>query len=348
MPSIREILDIMARSSEASRITDYHRRHVSDWTCPQCGGSNSPSATECVSCVPPSEQSSIVGQALEWLERIKAHQLTVVGEDIIDEYIHVRPAGKSAKDNLVTFVADGHNRWAGGARIINEHLRALGCESTLCTSSQAITKTRYIDTPFNQKVFSFCNRDEISFDFHLMPHQSKHLLIADFGHSSGNLPGSARFTSLMVQSNSLNWGFNLLTKYERADYIVCDEAELRLACQSRHGDIGNLTKHLAQRMGAKLIVVTLGHQGAAMWDSAEYSPELIHLPTYARKVVDRMGAGDAFLAASAPLAALGAPGHIVGLVGSVAAGLHVEKEGNPPLCREELIQRIKEIDVPQI
>ena len=294
---------------------------------------------------------SIAEQALDWMEQIKHHQVTVVGEDIVDEYIYVRPAGKSAKDSLVTFVRNGCQQWVGGAGLIARHMESLGCDVVLHKSRQPVVKTRYVDPAFNQKLFSVCDRDGVDTmedeDERRLP--GDHVLIADFGHSRGWLPVGPleyQFISLMVQSNSLNWGFNLITKYACADYIVCDEAELRLATGDRYGNVIDVAEGLALRMKAKLVAVTLGHMGAIIGDLQ--GKNVWHtFPARARKVVDRMGAGDAFLAASAPLAAMGAPAQVVGLVGSMAAGLHVEKEGNPPLCREELIQRLRELDVPQ-
>ena len=285
---------------------------------------------------------SVAEQALEWLEKVKGHQVTVVGDDIVDEYVYVRPAGKSAKDNLVTFVSDGRKLWPGGARIIHRHLEALGCEATLCTTERPVVKTRYVDTAFSQKVFSVCNTDSAGL---LVPwaDNSMHLLIADFGHTQSVVtPGNDSFVSLMVQSNSLNWGFNPVTKYKQADYLVCDEMELRLATHNNWDAVEGLVKALAAHMRVRMMVVTLGHKGALMYDRLG-GCDFHVFPAHARNVVDRMGAGDAFLAASAPLAALGAPAQVVGMVGSVAAGLHVEQEGNPPLCRERLIERLKEL-----
>lgn len=284
---------------------------------------------------------STVEQALEWLERVKDHQVTVVGEDIIDQYIYVHAAGKSTKDNIVTFVGDTAAMWPGGARIVHRHLLELGCASVLATTFRPIIKTRYVDMVFIEKVFSVCNTADAG-QLQQIIGEPTHLLCADFGHTQSHVaPSKNCFVSLMVQSNSLNWGFNLLTKYQRADYIVCDEAELRLACHDNWNFIETLVKDLGDRMKPLFVAVTLGHKGAIIYDRHDGS--LRSFPPYARKVVDRMGAGDAFLAASAPLAAMGAPAEVIGLVGSMAAGLHVEKEGNPPLCREELVERLKEL-----
>ena len=62
----------------------------------------------------------------------------------------------------------------------------------------------------------------------------------------------------------------------------------------------------------------------------------IHKPALAEKVVDRMGAGDAFLAATAPLAWAGAPAEVIALVGNIAGAIKVSKVGNQPITRQEV------------
>mgnify|MGYP001592761936 CR=1 FL=1 len=283
---------------------------------------------------------SVPEQALEWLDRVKGHTVTVVGENIIDQYIYVHPAGKSAKDNLVTFVADTSRYWTGGAGIIAKHLEALGADVTWCSSGMPVVKTRYVDPVFNQKVFSVADRESVA-TMETVAGGCEHLLVADFGHHRGTQNTLSQFKTVMCQSNSLNWGFNPVTKHLRADYVVCDEMELHLALQNRWDPVEVLVQQLAGIMQARLVAITLGHRGALLYERATQT--FHEFPAHAKQVVDRMGAGDAFLAASAPLAALGAPAYIVGLVGSVAAGLHVEQEGNPALDREKLIARLKEL-----
>jgi len=61
------------------------------------------------------------------------------------------------------------------------------------------------------------------------------VIVADFGHgllrpsSIDKLTASARFLAVNTQSNSANLGYNLITKYPRADYICIDAAEAHLA-----------------------------------------------------------------------------------------------------------------------
>ena len=61
------------------------------------------------------------------------------------------------------------------------------------------------------------------------------VIAADFGHgiiaksSIEALTKNSRFLAVNTQSNSANLGFNLITRYNRADYICIDLPEARLA-----------------------------------------------------------------------------------------------------------------------
>ena len=52
------------------------------------------------------------------------------------------------------------------------------------------------------------------------------------------------------------------------------------------------------------------------------------IPAVARKVIDTVGAGDAFLSVTAPLVAAGGPLDRVGFVGNVVGALKVEIVGH--------------------
>jgi sugar/nucleoside kinase (ribokinase family) len=52
------------------------------------------------------------------------------------------------------------------------------------------------------------------------------------------------------------------------------------------------------------------------------------VPAVARRVIDTVGAGDAFLAVTSPLVAAGAPMNLVAFVGNVVGALKVEIVGH--------------------
>ena len=54
-----------------------------------------------------------------------------------------------------------------------------------------------------------------------------------------------------------------------------------------------------------------------------------------------MGAGDAFLAWSAPLAYLKAPAELIGLFGAAAAAVKVETAGNGRFTLDRVLERLK-------
>jgi sugar/nucleoside kinase (ribokinase family) len=71
---------------------------------------------------------------------------------------------------------------------------------------------------------------------------------------------------------------------------------------------------------------------------------LIQIPAVAGKVVDRIGAGDAFLSVSALLAAQGAPLDVVGFAGNAAGALAVATVANrEPIDRVAYCKQIESL-----
>lgn len=276
---------------------------------------------------------------LGWLDKAKQVEADVIGESIVDEYIYVAPAGKSTKENLVTFVerpvVDKPRHFRGGADIVQAHLgEAIGRVLRLQSDSHelTLTKTRYIDPAFGQKLFSLAGSQYVKA---LKPGvlaqvPSPLTVVADFGHGLIDHEMAQRIgqwaccLALTVQANSLNYGFNLLTKYARADYIVADADEVRLAGGDARGDFRQLLVSLSERLGCPRIVCTRGHHGCVAYDGQKFT----EVPALATSVVDRMGAGDAFLGWTAGLAWCQAPMEVISFVGSVAAAIKVGMVGN--------------------
>lgn len=162
---------------------------------------------------------------------------------------------------------------------------------------------------------------EIAGDFDLV-------IVTDFGHgliansTIEELSASARFLAVNAQSNSANHGFNLITKYPRADYVCIDAPEARLAIADQHGPIETVIRDgLAQRIRCSQVIVTHGKAGCVTYDAP--SDIVHHIPAFTRTVVDTVGAGDAFLAVTSPLVAAGVPIQLVGFVGNAVGAVKV-------------------------
>jgi rfaE bifunctional protein nucleotidyltransferase chain/domain len=282
---------------------------------------------------------------IRYINLAKDLSVQLIGEPILDRYVYVTPAGKSAKDNTITYIGEEVQSFQGGIDAIAGHLYDYVGNYEIVQPFHSIVKTRYVQREFMHKIFSHVASPKVlsPLDLPRLQPTGDFTLVADFGH--GLIPTSfvaraiwqkSKWLALTVQANSLNYGFNLLTKYPSAHYVVADELEVRLACGDSYNDIHELTRYLTDKLGCQMFAVTRGPLGALIYDGTDFE----EVPALAEKVVDRMGAGDAFLAWTAPLVFLGAPKEVVGLVGSIASALKVERVGNEAVTKEQVLERL--------
>jgi len=204
-----------------------------------------------------------------------------------------------------------------------------------------ITKRRYLWEPDLVKLFEVAVLDDAPLPAPLEEELLRDLdgavpaydvvIVADYGHgllgarAAAALAGRARFLSVNTQANAANLGFNLITKYPRADYACIDEPEIRLALGERWRPVPELAETLGGRLGARAVSVTRGRHGALTCGPNGVRWEV---PALSRRVVDRTGAGDAYLSLTAPCVAAGMPLEMVALLGGVAGALAVQVVGN--------------------
>ena len=153
------------------------------------------------------------------------------------------------------------------------------------------------------------------------------VIATDFGHglltepSIQALSDKSRFLAVNTQTNSANLGYNLITKYKKADYVCVDAPEAQLAVGNRFNEIEALiSEQLPKRLNCDKFIVTHGHKGCVTY---EKGGEPIRIPAFTKMVVDTVGAGDAFLSVTAPLVAAGGPMELVGFVGNAVGAMMV-------------------------
>ncbi len=132
----------------------------------------------------------------------------------------------------------------------------------------------------------------------------------------------AKYLAVNTQINSGNRGYHVITHYPRVDFVSLNEPELRLATHNKHKPLGELAREIAHKVQAQYIAVTLGAEGLLFVDIAndkDYS-----LPALSTKVVDRIGAGDAFLSIAGLCCANQLPVEVSAFSGCVAAALDVQ------------------------
>ena len=157
------------------------------------------------------------------------------------------------------------------------------------------------------------------------------VIVMDFGHGFltqdywCEIRSKARFVALNVQTNSTNYGFNLVTKYKGADLVCLDELEARLACMDRDSEFDELFLKLRSRVDAKYICITRGSEGLALGDDLNTKYEF---PAVTEKVVDPVGAGDAVLSFVSMSVACGLPIDLIGKIASSAGAAACQIVGN--------------------
>lgn len=155
------------------------------------------------------------------------------------------------------------------------------------------------------------------------------VILCDFGHGLIDqevmevLQRKANFLALNCQTNSSNYGKNLITKYNRADAFVLDQKELGLAFTNYQDEEKESLKKLAEHFGSKGWL-TMGSKGAISVQNGE----LEECPAFTLKVKDTIGAGDAFFALAALITAGGAPMEVGTFAGNIAGALAANIVGN--------------------
>ena len=156
------------------------------------------------------------------------------------------------------------------------------------------------------------------------------VIVNDFGHGmidSGLIDivcRKARFLAVNAQTNSANRGFNLITKYPRADLICIDEPEARLAAMERYAPIESVIRDkLERRIDCHAFIVTHGKLGSIVCTPKD----IMRIPALTGEAIDTIGAGDAFFALAAPLMASGSHPFNAAFIGNAAGAMKVRIVG---------------------
>jgi len=186
----------------------------------------------------------------------------------------------------------------------------------------SMIKDDFIPEKVEKKILAYLKREINKFDL---------VIVNDFGHGMltdriiRSLCRKAKYLALNVQANSANYGFNIITKYSRADYVCIDEQELRLATHDKYSALEKLIKRIFKKMNCRDIIVTRGAEG-----SLSYSKDsgFIEVPSMTQRIVDRMGAGDTLFAITSPCVYARFDKEIVPFLGNVAGAIKVQNIGN--------------------
>ena len=203
-----------------------------------------------------------------------------------------------------------------------------------------ISKRRYIDNHTGGKVFELYTMEDALLDedteknlidtIRSTVNDYDIVVVADYGHGMIStkivelLTKEVNFLAVNTQANAGNRGFNTISKYPRADYVCLNGGEVELDARVRQENIRDLVAGIADRMDCNKFTITLGREGTLHYDDIE---GFIESPALALNVTDRVGAGDAVLAVTTPMVALGIPWDVVGFIGNLVGAEVVAELG---------------------
>lgn len=154
------------------------------------------------------------------------------------------------------------------------------------------------------------------------------VVVADFGNGFISnemialLSERSKYLAVNTQINSGNRGYHVINRYPRASFVSLNEPELRLAAHNRHDPLEQVASKVASQVDAGHLAITRGTKGVVMFDTKE---QVFHkVPALSSRVIDRIGAGDAFLSLSALCLGKKLPAEVAAFVGSVAAAMDVQ------------------------
>lgn len=168
------------------------------------------------------------------------------------------------------------------------------------------------------------------------------VLAADFGHGAisdrtvGMLCDMAPFLAANTQANAGNRGFHTISRYKRMDFGSIAQHELQLETKTRNGNMRPKMRALVKKFSCRQMAVTLGREGCAVCDARG---AFVKVPSFAQNVVDRIGAGDAFLAISSMASRLQAPNELVGFIGNIVGALSVGVIGNKKAIDKQAVRK---------
>ncbi len=295
-----------------------------------------------------------------FLKKMAKLNVCVIGETIVDEAKYIKLRSISQKSKCISGEENKCISQKGGASIVALHLSNFVKNVDFFTNDMSLSfekqnltvkplcegrilKTRYIDIDSGNVVYEHKILDQMSADLSIIENYDEYdlIIVADFGHNLIGMENArilskmkSKFLAVMAQSNSSNFGFNIIDKYPFADFFSMNKLEAELLLRKNYQDNFELIEKLSETLKAKYIGVTLSKDGSIIKNYTK--PSL--LPSLSLSVVDTVGCGDAFLSFSAPALAMGFKPVEASLFGNIGSAIMAQKVMNEsPVTYQEFL-----------
>jgi len=178
------------------------------------------------------------------------------------------------------------------------------------------------------------------------------IIFSDFRHGIFNqrtipkLVAAIPDNALRVADSQVASRWGNITEFKGFDLITPNEREARFSLGDQDSGVRPLAFKLYNEARCKLLILKMGERGmlTCTEENQRSVKSFLTLDSFARKVVDPVGAGDAMLAYATMARCVCSNPVAITLLGAVAAGLECESEGNVPVEHDQVKQRLSEIE----
>lgn len=156
-------------------------------------------------------------------------------------------------------------------------------------------------------------------------------------------PGVFKVADSQVASR---WG-NILD-FRGCDLVTPNEQEVRFALADQDTVIRPLGSQLYEQVGCRTLILKLGARGCLVFRDPQQEAERRSFFTIdgvvRRPVLDPVGAGDALLAYATVSHLLTGNEVVSSIIGTIAAGLECEYEGNIQITADDVAERLRQLE----
>ena len=318
--------------------------------------------------------------SLSNLNKFKIH---VVGDTIIDTYTNTSLIGGQVKTPTFSVLYHNKNNYLGGAGIVSKHLKSAGAQVTFTTilgndelkkfvikdceenkiklnflsekSRPTTNKNVFIAGGYRLlKVDTLDNKPIEDISIHKISNiissvKSDAIIFSDFRHGIFNEKTIDLFSSKIkknvfkVADSQVATRWGNISEFKNFDLITPNEREARFCLADQDSSIGVLSSKLRNITKFKNLILKLGSKGV-LCVGKKNSDQYFNFDSFAEKILDPVGAGDALLSYSTLVFLKTKSLAKAGLIGSIAAACECEIDGNIPINVMDIIEKIEKIE----
>ena len=177
------------------------------------------------------------------------------------------------------------------------------------------------------------------------------IIFSDFRHGIFNKNSIPIFSAAIkkgifkVADSQVATRWGNICDFKNFDLITPNEKEVRFSLADQDSSISDLTRELSKKNNFKNLILKLGERGCVSVSTSTESNNLsFTAPSFARNIIDAVGAGDALLAYSSLCMASTKSLVASTIIGLVAAACECEYEGNKAVEIKSIIEKIDLIE----